>query len=194
MEEQLPPQDPEQPVPPEVVPTGVAPSSASAPALQAPPTGQELLYPAFMAAICAGVLSGVPVLNTGCCLWMAGGGVLAVYFFELKTGRPLTRLGDGARLGTITGFFGFFLAFFVNLLSQILIYRGIGGTLERYRQEIEKMPVSPDPQSKEMLAWALTPAGMAALFLTGTILFFLFFVLLSTAGGAVGVKALRKEN
>jgi hypothetical protein len=183
MDEPLPPPEPETPVTQEVFPAGVA-----------PPTGQELLYPAFMAAICAGVLSGVPVLNTGCCLWMSGGGVLAVYFFELKTGRPLTRLGDGARLGTITGFFGFFVAFFVNLFSQILIYRGISGVLERYHEEIARMPVSPDPQSKEMLAWALTPAGMAGLFITGTILFFLFFVTLSTAGGAVGVKALRKEE
>ena len=60
----------------------------------APPTGQEFLYPAFMAAICSGVLSGVPVLNIGCLLWMTGGGTLAVYFFEQKHGRPLLRTAD----------------------------------------------------------------------------------------------------
>lgn len=182
-DEPIPP-DPE--IPPEPVPL---PSMGVA-----PPTAQELLYPAFMAAICSGVLSGVPLLNIGCCLWTAGGGLLAVYFFELKHGRPLIRLADGARLGLITGFFGFFVSFFVNLFSQLLIHRGISRLLDNYREQLSKTPIGSDPQSKDFLAWAMTPGGIAVLFLMGTIMFFFFFVILSTAGGAIGVKTLRNKS
>jgi hypothetical protein len=183
-DENIPPDQlplPEQPRQPEATPP---------PQGVAPPAGQELLYPAVMSAICSGVLSGVPLLNAGCCLWMAGGGILAVYFFELKHGRPLVRLGDGARLGLITGFFGFFVAFFVNLFSQILIYRGFAKLLDKYREQMAATPIGSDPQAKDFLVWAMTPMGMAVLFLMGTVFFFFIFVTLSTAGGAIGVKAL----
>jgi hypothetical protein len=164
------------------------------PAVPAPASGQEYLYPAFMAAICAGALAGVPVLNIGCCLWMVGGGILAVYFFEQKHGRPLTRLGDGSRLGTMTGFFGFFLAFFINLFSQILIFRGLGGMFDAYRRQLERYPWPPGPQAAETKAWALSSTGMAFFFIFGAILFFFAFVILSTLGGVIGVKAFRKKD
>ncbi len=184
-DEQIPPSPeiPPEPEPPPPPVMGVA-----------PPSAQEFMYPAFMAAICSGVLSGVPLLNIGCCLWTAGGGVLADYFFELKHGRPLTRVADGARLGLITGFFGFFIAFFVNLLSQVLIHRGLSNQVDNYREQLARSPMATDPQSKEFLAWAMTPGGIAVLFLMGTILFFIFFVILSTAGGAIGVRALKKQQ
>ncbi len=147
-----------------------------------------------MASICSGVLSGVPVLNLGCPIWMIGGGVLAVYFFDLKHARPLVRLADGARLGMITGFFGFFFYFFVNLLSQLLIMRGPQRMLEAYRQAIEKYPMPPGPEADQLKVFVSTPGGMAALFVLGAIFSFITFVLLSTAGGAIGVKALKKES
>jgi hypothetical protein len=170
------------------------PPPAPSPQGTVPPTGQEFLYPAFMAAICAGVLSGVPLLNLGCLIWIVGGGMLAVYFFEQKHGRPLVRLADGARLGMITGFFGFFFYFFVNMLSQLLIMRGPRGVLEAYRQVIEKYPMPPGPEAEQLKAFASTPGGMAVLLVIGAIFSFIAFVLLSTAGGALGVRAFRKDR
>ena len=161
---------------------------------QAHPTGQELLYPAFMAGVCSGALSGVPLINICSCLWMLGGGMLAVYFFRLKNGWALPNPGDGARLGMLTGFFGFFLAFFINVFSQLLIHRGVQGFLARYREQVQRSPAASDPQSRELMAWALTPTGMAALFIAGTIVFFAFFVGLSTVGGALGVRVAKSEE
>ncbi len=171
------------PPPPYSGPTGVV-----------PPTGHEFLYPAFMAAICSGVLSGVPVLNLGCPIWMIGGGVLAVYFFEQKHARPLMRLADGARLGMMTGFFGFFFYFFVNLLSQLLIMRGPQRMIEAYRQVVEKYPMPPGPEAEQLKAYVSTAGGMAVLFVMGAIFSFVAFVLLSTAGGAIGIRAFRKDR
>ena len=173
--------DGERPAPQPPEPAPLPPGLAS-------PTGEELLYPAFMAGICAGALSGVPLINVFCCLWMVGGGMLAVYFFYLKTGRGLPSPADGARLGLLTGLFGFLVAFFVNVLSQLLIHRGVQGAMARYREQIQKSPLGSDPQSKELLAWALTPAGTAGLFLTGMIIFFAVFLALSTVGGVLGVR------
>ncbi len=135
---------------PELPPSESPASQAPLPAPGAPPpSGKEFLYPAFMAAICSGALSGVPVLKVGCLLWMVGGGMLAVYFFEQKHGRPLLRAADGARLGMMTGFFGFFFGFFVNLFSQLLIFRGFGGVIKAYRSQIEKSPMPPGPDSAQ---------------------------------------------
>jgi hypothetical protein len=156
----------------------------------APAAGHEYLSPAFMAAICAGVLTGVPVLNLLCCLWMIGGGALAVHFFRLIHGRPLVRLGDGARLGTITGFFGFFVAFFVNLFSQLLIHRGASGFLARFRESLERSLPS-DPQQRAALEWAKTAGGTAIILALASILVFVVFVLCSTAGGALAAKGQR---
>lgn len=176
---------------PPAFPAPEIPGSTTGPA---PALGQELLYPAFMAGICAGVLSGVPLINACCCLWMVGGGMLAVYFFLLKHGRPLTNPRDGARLGLLTGFFGFFVGFFVNVFSQILIHRGVQAFIVRYREALEKSAAKADPQAKEALAWATSPGGMATLFIVTTVIFFLLFIVLSTAGGILGVRAQRARR
>ncbi len=167
---------------------------APGPSLPAPFTAQELAYPAIMAGICAGVLSGVPLINICCCLWMAGGGMLAVYFFYLKAGQPLTNIRDGTRLGMLTGFFGFLVALFVNIFSQLMIHRGIHGVISRYREQIEKSPMASDPQSRDLLAWALTPTGMVGLFLTGMLIFLIAFLMLSAVGGALGVRLMRRPR
>lgn len=179
MEPELPSSD-EQPAP-------------SPPAGVAPPTGHEFLYPAFFAAICSGVLSGVPVLDLGCLLWMTGGGALAVYFYSEKHGRPLVRPSDGARLGMITGFFGFFFGFFVKIFSQLLIFRGLSHVVDAYKDQIEHYEMPPGPEAAQLKSWAMTSEGMAFFFVLGAIFYFIIFVLLSTVGGAVGVKALKKE-
>src|SRR5436190_1467782 len=125
-----------------------------------PPAGY--LQPAFWAGFCSGVLSGVPVLNSACCLWMGGGGVLAVYFFKLQYGFPIKRPGDGGRLGLLAGMFGCLVAIPLNLVSQILVFRGWGNFTSELRKHLEES-LSRDPQAKEAMSWALTTDGLITL-------------------------------
>jgi len=160
------------------------------------PVQADYLYPAFWAGVCSGILSGVPLLNSACCLWMTGGGMLAVYFFYLKNGFPLKKAGDGARLGLFTGIIGSLISTAVNFGSQLLINRGVSNMMEAVRKGILEMERSlppttpPDPQAKEAIAWAMTTEGTVSLMILGSLMMCVLFVLLSTAGGALGVRTL----
>ena len=160
------------------------------------PVQADYLYPAFWAGVCSGVLSGVPLLSEACCLWMTGGGTLAVYFFQLKNGFPLKKAGDGARLGLFTGVFGGLISVAVNFGSQLLLSRGVSTMLQAFREQIKQMQqnMPSDPQAKEAVAWAMTTEGTVSLMIVGALAVCVLFMLLSTAGGALGVRSLNQEN
>jgi len=177
-------------------PDPTVPSSEPSPA----PSGQgpvqaDYLYPAFWAGVCSGVLTGVPLLSEACCLWMTGGGMLAVYFFHLKNGFLLKKPGDGARLGLFTGIFGGLISVVVNFGSQLLLSRGFSNMLQAFRDQIKQMQqtMPADPGAKEAMAWAMTTEGTVSLMILGSLMVCVLFMLLSTAGGALGVRTLSKE-
>src|ERR1035438_6245732 len=129
-----------------------------------PKTSQagDYLQPAFWAGFCSGVLTGVPVLSAGCCLWMAGGGTLAVYFFQLMNGRSLQRPADGARLGMITGMFAILVWSGVSLLANVLISRGFWNFVNSFNEQLQQsMPNT--PESRQFLAWFATTDGMISM-------------------------------
>ncbi len=162
------------------------------PQTPAPERG-DYLYPSFWAGLCAGILAGMPLLNEACCMWMAGGGTLAVYFFQLKNEFKLTRPRDGARLGLFTGMFGGVIALIVNAGSQLAIYRGPSKLAEAFRQKMtEAMP--PDPQTKEAMEWAMTREGTITMLIAMGLGLCVLFMLLAMAGGAVGVRIMNKDD
>ena len=153
----------------------------------------DFLKPAFWAGFCSGVLSGVPLLNLGCCIWMAGGGTLAVYFFQLQNGFPLKRPGDGGRLGLLAGLFGFLFSSAVNLLSQLLLFRGWDKFTKALREQLQRSMPN-DAQGKEAFAWAMTTDGTITLIVLGSLMFLTAYLLMSMAGGAAGVRAFHKDR
>jgi hypothetical protein len=170
-----------QPVPPVGPP--VAPESRPA----------DYIQPAFWAGVCSGVLTGVPVLSAGCCFWMAGGGTLAVYFFQLMNGFPLQRPADGARLGMITGLFAFLIWGVVSFGSNVLISRGFWNFVNTFNEQFQKsMPT--DPQTREFVAWASTTDGMITMFMFVGLSFLTAHVLLGALGGATGVRSFNKQR
>jgi len=165
------------------------PSPGAAPG---PPAG-DYLQPAFWAGFCSGVLTGVPVLSAGCCLWMAGGGTLAVYLFRLMNGFSLQRPADGARLGMITGLFAFLVWGVVSLLSNVLISRGFWNFVNSFSEQFQKSMPN-DPQTREFMAWASTTDGMITMFLFVSLAFLMAHILLAALGGATGVRTFNKEK
>lgn len=158
------------------------------------PTPEPNLWqPALWAGICAGVLTGVPVLSRACTLWMSGGGALAVYFFQLQYGFPLKRTSDGARIGLFAGFFGFVVFSVVNLLSSILIARGLHNWVQTMRDGMMQASQD-DPRMKEAMAPFMTHQGMVLFLILGSLMFLVLFALFSMAGGALGVRASQRRD
>ncbi|MBM3306484.1 MAG: hypothetical protein FJY79_11180, partial [Candidatus Aminicenantes bacterium] len=62
----------------------------------------EYLTPALVAGAASGVLSGIPLVNCLCCLWIIGGAALAARMLAARTDGGLTA-GDGAIVGALTG-------------------------------------------------------------------------------------------
>jgi hypothetical protein len=158
-----------------------------------PPPPVDYFQPAFWAGFCSGVLTGVPILNLGCCVWMTGGGTLAVYFFQLMNGVTLRRPADGARLGMLTGLFAFLVGSAVSLLSNVLINRGfwnyVNSANDQFRQSLPT-----DPQTREIAAWMSTTDGMITMLIFVALAFLMAHVLLGALGGATGVRSFNKDR
>ncbi|HVF56397.1 MAG TPA: hypothetical protein VM934_09620 [Pyrinomonadaceae bacterium] len=69
---------------------------------------------ALIGGLVIGVMALVPFINSCCCLWAIGGGVLAVALYHRKSPTPL-RPGDGALLGAIAGGVGALIHLVVSI-------------------------------------------------------------------------------
>lgn len=69
-----------------------------------------------------GVLSALPVINLAncCCLWILGGGALAVYFAQQDDPMPLG-LAAGARIGFRAGVAGAVIWLLVSLVVDVMV-------------------------------------------------------------------------
>lgn len=156
-------------------------------------TGPEMLGPAFMAGLAGGVLVGVPGINNLSCLWMLSSGILAVFFFRKQFGRSALP-NEAARLGVMSGFFGFLVAFFVSFLSMALIRRNPLGLVESLRENMQRSVqlVKPDDAAKiqEVLN---SPGGNFILVATLATFYFFSFLALSMLGSLLAGALSRRR-
>lgn len=127
-------------------------------------------------------------------LGMLVGGFLAVVFYRKRN--PLVRLtsGLGARLGAMSGAIAYGILVLLLAISVTLFHAG-GKLREAMMQAIQQAVArSSDPQATQMLEWFRTPQGMAVLLIAGIIFAFLFFVAISSIGGALGAVMLRNKE
>ena len=100
-------------------PVEPAPPEASSPPSFPPTPGPSLTRPALMAGVLLGVLSATPYVNTCCLLWVAGAGVLSVYFLRTETAAVISS-ATGASLGLLTGLFGSLVWQFLEILVRLV--------------------------------------------------------------------------
>lgn len=61
-----------------------------------------MLVPALIGGAVAGILTGIPLINCLCCLWIIGGAILASYIL-VKDSPVALSAGDGAIVGVFSG-------------------------------------------------------------------------------------------
>ncbi len=147
---------------------------------------------AAVGGLAAAVASLIPVVSLGCCLWMLGGGALAVSFYHRRRPASDVTSGMGARLGAVTGVLGFFIfagLTAVRLFVEVVVLHMGAQIRSEMRQIMEQSAArNPDPQVQAMMQWMTSPQGFATFVTLGMLLFFMAFVVFCSAGGALGAS------
>ncbi len=161
----------------------------------APVTGPQMMAPAFMAGIAGGMLVGVPGTSNLFCLWMVGCGALAVFFFHKQFGRAALP-NEAARLGVLSGFFGFVVASLVAFFSYALIRRSPFGLVDQLKEHLKRSAesniVKPEDAARA-LELIDKPGGAAVMLLSFATIYFLSFVALSMLGGLIAGALSRRR-
>ena len=127
-----------------------------------------------------GVLSALPIVSLAncCCLWLVGGGVVAVYLLQQSQPQPLA-VGDGAIVGCLAGIFGAVVYSVVSI--PVLL---VTGPIQERMIEALRGNADLPPEVAEMLNQVGSAGPVVFLFV------FFFMLLLgavfSTLGGVLG--------
>jgi hypothetical protein len=160
-------------------------SEASAPA--SGPRGIDWSH-AVPAAALAGLFLAIAwvIPFVGFLLWLIAGGALGVVLYRRRAPQAILTPGLGARIGAITGLFGFGV-FAIMLGVEMLATRGSGHFRQLLQQVVEQASSrNADPRAQQAIQQLMTPAGLALLITIALVFFLAAFIALSSVGGAVG--------
>lgn len=132
-------------------------------------------------------------------IWMLLGGGLCVYLYLRRDAQAQLSLGEGARMGLMSGLLAFLLLTLLTgsgLAYEILIEHKAEQVLAPLREQIQHtLAANPDPQVTQLGQRFLTPDGMALLAIVSWLFLFLLFLVFCSLGGGLGAYWLgRRKN
>jgi hypothetical protein len=140
----------------------------------------------LLAFLCLPVVGRLPAPQAFTFVFLAAAGFLAVVLYRRRTGERLSVV-NGARLGWISGIFGF--AIVTIILTFIAIALSEPSVVAQLREQT-KTGGAPDAATLEKIIQAVhNPADLSSI--VG--LSFLLFTVLPAFGGAVGAKLLDRD-
>ncbi len=147
---------------------------------------------ALMAGAGAAVLTAIPLVSLGCCLWMLGAGALAVALYQRRVPGTLITPGTGMKLGALAGVFAFVIHAVVTTVSFVA-FRSSNTFRRALQEQMEKqLANTSDPKAQEimrqMFDWISTPQGMATFMVLILVVSAIMFVIFTAAGGALGAS------
>jgi len=147
---------------------------------------------ALLAGAGAAVLTAIPFVSIGCCLWMLAAGTLSVVLYQRRTPGTLITPGMGMKLGALAGVFGFAINAFVTTVSFVA-FRSSSDFRRGLQEQMDKQIAnSSDPKAQEimrqMFDWINTPQGMATFMVLILVVLAIMFVVFTAAGGALGAS------
>jgi quinol-cytochrome oxidoreductase complex cytochrome b subunit len=145
---------------------------------------------AVFSGLIAAVLSAMPVVGFGCCLWLLGAGALSVALYQRRVSGKYVTPGMGLRIGALSGT----VAFVVSTLWDVFQFATNRQHVHAvFAEQMEKaISSNPDPKGQEIARQFMnnlsTPEGLATLFVIGLVIMAIVFVIFSAAGGALGAS------
>jgi hypothetical protein len=147
-----------------------------------------MLVPALIGGAIAGVLSGIPLLNCLCCLWIIGGAMLASYFLSKDSPVALTA-GDGAIVGVFTGIVAAVVDAIISLPLAGINRELMSSIMEKIGEYADEMPAGWE-------TW-LEGGGAATTFsmqMFGLLISAVVFAVLGALGGIIGISLFGKKS
>ncbi len=149
----------------------------------------DFLVPALIGGSLAGVLSGIPLLNCLCCLWIIGGAVLSTYLLAKDRSGPLTS-GDGAIVGALAGIVSAVVVSLIGIPLRAVNARFIQQMSDRIAEMAGEMPAG--------LEGLFDQGGMAqfsfSMFLFGLFISAAVFAAFGALGGVIGVSLFGRKK
>ena len=182
---------------PRLVTPSTWPSGASANIQQTSAIQWELAWKgALLCGLGAAVLTAMPVLGLGCCLWLLGAGALAVWLYQRRVPGSVVTPGMGMRIGAVSGAIGY-------VATTIWSVFRFASNSQEFRtalqEQMEKsLAANPDPRAQEIMRQFMgnlnTPQGLATFFVLVMAIMAVVFVIFSAAGGALGASMFARRR
>lgn len=146
------------------------------------------MTPALIGGAAAGVLSGIPLVNCFCCLWIIGGAMLAAHLLAKDSPVSLTA-GDGAIVGALTGIVAAVVDAVIGIPLHAVNAEMVKKFMERLAEFAEDMPAGWE-------SWLDRSASgfSAPLFLLGLFISAVIFAALGALGGVIGASLFGKKK
>ena len=147
-----------------------------------------MFVPALIGGVIAGILSGIPIVNCLCCLWIIGGGILAAYFLT-KESPVVLSAGDGAIVGIFAGIIAAIAQAVVNIPFRPVNDKLAQGILDRFSQYYDEMPSGweswlENGDLEGSIVWTIL----------GLVFSVVIFSALGALGGIIGISLFRKKE
>jgi hypothetical protein len=148
------------------------------------------------AAVLAGLLSVIllVILQQAFALAMLISGFLTVYFYRRKNPSFKLTARTGALLGALSGIFG---SVFLGIACTFVIFAVRSGSeagtaaMAAFQKQLAS---NPDPQAQKFLEYVKTPDGFTVVMIGVIIVMFIFFLILSSLGGAITAALFRRKQ
>lgn len=147
-----------------------------------------MFTPALIGGCIAGVLSGIPIVNCLCCLWMIGGGLVAAYLLVRDSTVVLTA-GYGAIVGVFSGIVASVVEYIVSIPMASV-------TNKIYQNLMEKVAEFSGEMPEGWEAWFERGTGETSAFwsLLGFVMAVCIFSALGALGGLIGISFFGKKK
>jgi hypothetical protein len=147
----------------------------------------EMFVPALIGGVVAGVLSGIPLLNCLCCLWIIGGAMLSSYLLAKNSPVALSA-GDGAIVGAFSGI----IAAVVHTLISIPFARMTSDLLQKALEYLPEYTEEMPPGLDNLMRGGGEGTNIPLFFL-GLVITAIVFALLGVLGGIIGISLFGKK-
>jgi hypothetical protein len=123
------------------------------------------------------------------------GGALAVRFYRRRQPQTVVTPGMGARLGAVSGLFGF-LFYGTPQALRLAFFHSAGEIRDIMQKAIEQSAArTGDPNAaQEMARNLMSPGGLAAIFTILVLIALVVFLVLCSLGGAIGASVWRGKE